>query len=269
MLKLKSIVKTREQLLATGWVEDRSVGFSNAEVHRGHLHVKPEMLGRPYNGVVKDFTHKCTLEGVGDIWTLCPEMMLVTDQWGFVRDLETLDILMWDAARYNKAIFVDIISTLKEDFPIMGLIGDLDICYTKDGKYDQGMPPTLSKYPYSLTHGGYTPFGFEELKHASTCPKVVEGSDDTLTTPSDSGNSTKPDSCRSAMMSESKGHVEITTEAKMKDEAKPPVTLGDQEMHRIHFVSTTIRQLTESMRYLDGDVKKMVEQKIAELLKSI
>lgn len=181
MLKLKSVVKSREQLLATGWVVNSAGNYiyKEGKPFLGSF-VNSEMIGRKYNGVIKSLMTACKLEGIDDTWILYPEMMLVTDQWGFVRDPETFEILMWDVVRFDKAVFVNGIDKLDEYFPIMRLIGGEQTCtYTKDGELSPDFSPTLSKYPYSLTHGGYTPFDFEELKEAFNCPKVVEGNDDT------------------------------------------------------------------------------------------
>jgi hypothetical protein len=174
MLKLKSVIKNKEQLLATGWVGDAYEHYRNKEVNNGGTCVNTEMIGCIYDGVIKGRTERCKLDEVDETWILYPEMMLLIDQWGFVRDPETLDILMWDAARFDKAACVNGISKDEDSSIRVSVPYDHSVSYTKDGYYYKGVPPTLSRYPYSLTHGGYTPFDFNELKEAFNCPKVYK-----------------------------------------------------------------------------------------------
>ena len=178
MLKLKSIVKDEKQLLATGWEKNWNGYYCHEKVNGGMTSVRMEMFGRTYDGVIKDRTEVCELDGSPRPWTLYPEMVLLVDQWGFVRDAETLDIVMFDGVNGEGKIYM--IDSFP-DYPIsvkLEVIGS-DNTYTKGGlSNNMHKHPVLSKYPYSLTHGGYTPFDFEELKQAFDCPKVLEGKHD-------------------------------------------------------------------------------------------
>jgi len=170
MLKLKSVVKNREQLLATGWELNPSGNYSNKEINDGVTVVNSEMLGGVYNGIIKDRISWCKLEGSNDSWVLYPEMVLLVDQWGFVRHSETLDILMWDGV-CGEGVVKSIDHEDKFPIYIKGRHSDV---YTKEGRFIPRITPTLSKYPYSLINGGYTLFDFEQLKEAFNCPKVYK-----------------------------------------------------------------------------------------------
>jgi hypothetical protein len=169
MLELKSIIKTREQLLATGWEENKECAYFY------HLSfntpINPSMVGGIYYGIVKDAT-QTRLIGTKDdsiIWTLYPEMVLLVDQWGFVRDPETLNIIMWDVITVGHLPLVVNLIRFNTSFPI-------DVAnksYTTDGRSNDEFYPTLSKYPYSIEYGGYTPFDYKELQEALSCPKSI------------------------------------------------------------------------------------------------
>lgn len=277
MLKLKSVVKTREQLLATGWQLHTAGDFFN-EVNSVTLWINPKMLGGVYNGVIQGQKYRCKLDRIGGTWNLHPEMVLLLDQWGFVRDPETLDVLMWDAI-CGKGVVKAIDSEVKDidngnKFPIH--ITDTDRgsdCYTKEGKFISKSTPQLSKYPCSLVHGGYTPFDFEELKQAFYCEKTTPPA-----APSDIGNFTKTDLCASAVMPESKGHVEVTPETQVKDESGS-VSLdgvfGEKEMQIWSEISTRERVVSllerlENLRSSDlPGVKEKVEAVMLDMVKKL
>lgn len=244
MLKLKSIVKTEQQLLATGWERVPHGYFTKKDVGSGWIYVKPEMIGCTYNAVIKEQTDGCELEGSHGVWTLHPEMVLHIDQWGFVRDPETLEILMWDAVCGN-GVVKDIDNGDKFPIYITGTDRGSD-CYTKEGKFISKSTPQLSKYPCSLIHGGYTPFSLDELVEAFNCPKVLEGENDETSLAEEA-----LDPC----LHQPVGPHDI----------KPPVTL-DNPINDSYMTSEVIKKLADSMKYCDNDLKTKISDKIIELL---
>lgn len=177
MLKLKSVVKNRQQLLATGWVEGRPSIFYNEGVAGGYIYVRPGMFGGVYNGVVKDPIVSCVLEGCEDRWEVHPEMVLTVDQWGFVRERVTLLVLLWDGIHGNW-VYLKTIEDDQEHYPILVGNGTYTDIYMRTGQRSEELLPSLSKYPCNIEHGGYIAFNFDELKEAFNCPKVLKEPDD-------------------------------------------------------------------------------------------
>ena len=252
MLKLKSIVKTEQQLLATGWEMTDRNGYTNAALEDSG--VLPNFMNLSMLHIELD---KPILEiGAYKGWNWHPEMVLLVDQWGFVRDPESLEILMFDGARGTAKIT----KIGSEDFPISVNLVDIGLLdyYAKDGRFNSNHKhPILSKYPYSLTHGGYTPFDFEELKQAFDCPKVLEGEKDDTSPVNDE---TSDDTSLAEEALDSYLHQPVGPH-----DTKPPVTL-DNPINDSYMTSEVVKKLADSMKYCDNDLKTKISDKIIELL---
>lgn len=170
MLRLKSVVKNEVQLLATGWKVDEN----------GHFYLTfpfkcdpSDSFSRFWQGIITQDKKFFEPQNIGINDYNDPDKCLLIDQWGFVRDPNTLDIVMFDGSQGAAKVFE---VRLHETYPIKVNkdTGSKD-SYKKDGCFykDQKLPQ-LSKYPYSFEYGGYTPFDFDELVEAFDCSKQLE-----------------------------------------------------------------------------------------------